>query len=199
MLFWRNTVHIYFKFHHHLPISSPASITTIITTCLISLPLKLRLILWCKWYTFHLLSMLTKVCGSLHMTHWLPFLINLPREAWTRGIVLFSGPGNNQTAPWNIFTLQLGGELGILNAAPASLGSANLITFWYQRGKKMINISCDIWYSRRRNLKITFTFDFVYLPLTEISVVVRRDRRMHIWFSVPIERTKKINLALCLL
>lgn len=54
----------------------------------------------------------------------------------SKGIVSSSSPGYNQTVPWNIFTLQHGGELGILNAAPASFGSANLITFEYQRGKK---------------------------------------------------------------
>lgn len=52
------------------------------------------------------------------------------------GIVSSPSPGYNQTAPWNIFTLQHGGELGILNAARATLGSANLIIFEYQRGKK---------------------------------------------------------------
>lgn len=40
-----------------------------------------------------------------------------------------------------MFTLQHGGHLGILNAAFASLDSANLITFKYERGQKSNNSS----------------------------------------------------------
>lgn len=40
-----------------------------------------------------------------------------------------------------MFTLQHGGDLGILNAAHASLDSANLITFKYERGQKSNNSS----------------------------------------------------------
>lgn len=52
-------------------------------------------------------------------------------------IVSFSGPRSNRTAHRNVFTHRHGGEDGILNAAPPSPGSANLIIFEYQKREKV--------------------------------------------------------------
>lgn len=54
-------------------------------------------------------------------------------------IVSFSGPRSNHTAHRNVFTRRLGGEDGILNAAPPSPGSANLIILEYQKREEVVH------------------------------------------------------------
>lgn len=74
-------------------------------------------------------------------------LMNSPWESWTQNTFIFF-PCYNQTAPWNIFTLQRVGVDGILNAAYGAPGCDNLIIFEYQRERSPIIFSWHLIWDR---------------------------------------------------
>lgn len=65
----------------------------------------------CKLYTFHLWLMLTSFVDYCTCLTALLISNYFTLRNFEQELVLLFNPGNDQTAPWNIFTLQRGGAL----------------------------------------------------------------------------------------